>query len=325
MILAIDIGGTKVAIGSYDYQGNTLHETHLSRHHTDAAASLLHMIEAHFGGHIPPLRGIAIGVAGPVHARHVRLTNVAWSIDADEIAAAVKAPVYLLNDLQALGYAVPHLPDSHLVTIQRGQPGPGPAVLIAAGTGLGEAVLVPHQRSYTVLPSEGGHATFAPVTDRDLELAGFLRRRYQGHVSWERVVSGQCGFRNLFDFMCERGDHVSPTLLDAVGDRLDIGAAIITAADRGEPIAVNLLKWFAELYGAEAGNMALKLLATGGVYIGGGIAPRILPYLTGGDFVGGFRAKGRFLELLDAMPIKVITEPHAPLLGAAHFAASQST
>ncbi|MBM4251557.1 MAG: ROK family protein [Deltaproteobacteria bacterium] len=324
MILAIDIGGTKVAMGSYDCQGDQLRETHLSRHHTEAAASLLHMIEAHFGGRIPPLRGIAIGVAGPVHGRYVSLTNVAWSIDADAIAAAVKAPVHLLNDLQALGYAVPHLPDTHLITIQQGEPGPGPRVLIAAGTGLGEAVLVPQGPRYTVLPSEGGHATFAPVTQRDLELARFLQQRYQGHVSWERVVSGQCGFRNMFDYMRERGDPVSPALLDAVGDRLDIGAAIISAADRGESIAQNLLKWFAELYGAEAGNMALKLLATGGVYIGGGIAPRILPYLSGGDFVAGFRAKGRFLEILDAMPIKVITEAHAPLLGAAHFAASNS-
>ncbi len=323
MILAIDIGGTKVAMGSYDLQGEHLRETHLSRHNTEAAASLFHMIEAHFGGRVPRLRGIAIGVAGPVHARHVRLTNVAWSIDADEISAAVKAPVYLLNDLQALGYAVPHLPDSHLETIQMGQPGPGPAVLIAAGTGLGEAILVRHDKKYAVLPSEGGHATFAPVTGQDLDLAKFLQRRYQGHVSWERVVSGQCGFRNLFDFMRERGDQVSPELADAVGDRLDIGAAVIAAADRGEEIAIKLLKWFAQLYGAEAGNMALKLLATGGVYIGGGIAPRILPYLQGGDFVAGFRAKGRFLELLDAMPIRIITEPHAPLLGAAHFAASQ--
>lgn len=338
MILSIDIGGTKVAIATYHVTDSGLKVGHSSRFHTAAAASLVHMIEQHFGGKVPAIRGVGIGVAGPVRGRQVRLTNVDWEIDADAISKAIGAPVYLLNDLAAHGYAVPHLAPDHLVTLQQGERGDGPAVLIAAGTGLGEAVLVWHgdeaasgsktaasaaHRELQVLPSEGGHATFGPVTKADLNLAGFLQERYDGHVSWERVVSGQCGFRNLFDFLRQKGEPASPALLQSLGDRADIGADIITAASEGEPIAEKILNWFSHLYGAEAGNLALKVVATGGVYVGGGIAPRMLPYLMTGPFMSGFRDKGRFDHLLEQIPVQVITEPNVALLGAAHYTAAQ--
>jgi glucokinase len=263
----------------------------------------------------------ASAIAGPVVGDRVETTNLPWHIDARALGARLgNVPVFLLNDLEALAYGIPSLRDDGVTTLQPVAADPtGTIAVIAAGTGLGEAGLVWDGRRRRTLASEGGHADFAPRTEREIALLRHLLRRWP-HVSWERVVSGP-GIVNLFEYVrdVERLD-VPPALADAMaaGD----AAAAITGAGlaRTAPIATATLDLFATLYGAEAGNLALKLKALGGVYVGGGIAPKVLEKLRDGTFIEAFRAKGRFRDLLESIPVHVIINPHTALHGAARFA-----
>ncbi len=262
---------------------------------------------------------VCIGVAGPVSGLVARLTNVPWLADASVVAERLgDCPVQLLNDLEAMAHAVPVLDPEELAVLQDGVIVPtGNAALIAAGTGLGEALL--HNVSGRFMPSasEGGHADFAARTPRELALVAELSRIHD-RVDVERVISGP-GLVNLFRFT--HGSQDLETACRVVGRNLDVFElpAAITAAALGGRCeqCAEALDMFVEAYGAEAGNLALRSVATAGIYVGGGIAPKILPALESGAFMDAFRDKEPMVDLLRTLPVKVILNPAAGLLGAA--------
>lgn len=320
-VLGIDIGGTKVTVARFQSgQGGALRmgqvERFASREHASLEEILLDFA-ARAGGK-PSAAGI--GVAGPVVGRRAVLTNLPWTIDADQLQEELEAPVYLMNDLEAHGYGIPLLAPGHVVPLNAGRTKPGNAALIAAGTGLGEAILVRHGNGFIPSPTEGGHTSFAPRDAHEADLLLFLLKKYE-HVSWERVVSGIDGFGNLVEFLTSsRRIQLPPSWAAKRPASGDLGPWIQEAAVAGEAFALETMSWFARLYGAEAGNLALKALSLGGMYIGGGIAPKILPWLKGGSFMQAFVAKGRFRALLQDMPVNVITDPDLALKGAAAVA-----
>ena len=264
----------------------------------------------------------AFGIAGPVHGRVVKTTNLSWHIDADALQHRFGfTHCTLLNDLEATAYGLPALGENDLVTLQSGAPdASGNAAVIAAGTGLGEAGLFWDGRSHHPFATEGGHASFSPDNDLDMALLRHLQRQHQ-HVSWERVVSGM-GLLSLHEFLNLHHHVAVPRWLAEEMHSGDAAAAIAHAALSGrDDICVETLNWFVRLYGAEAGNLALKMMSRGGVYLGGGIAPKILPLLQKGAFLDAFLNKGRMRPLLEAMPVRVILNDRAALYGPALYAA----
>ncbi len=307
MILAGDTGGTKTVLALFDRDGKIARE---QLFHCADFASLEAILDAFAPGHI---EGACFGVAGPVQAGTAKITNLPWTIEERALETQLGAPVKLLNDLQATALGTLALPPEGFSVLQpeKDHDLHGTIAVIAPGTGLGEATLVHDGRRYVALPSEGGHADWAPGTDEELDLWRFLREKYGAHVSVERVLCGN-GIGDLYDF-CRRGAPHLPY----EGDR---NAAITKAAlDKTEANAMRALDLFVELLGAEAGNVALRAMATGGVVIGGGIPPRILPVLQNGRLVARFSQKGRFHDWTLALGVRVALEPRAALLGAAHY------
>jgi glucokinase len=239
------------------------------------------------------------------------------------LAQAIGAPrVKLLNDLEAMAYGILQLSPDELCALNPStRPGrKGHAAVIAAGTGLGEAMLYWDGQMHHPLASEGGHADFAPRTDQEIELLRYLRAKIGGHLSYERVLSGP-GFYNVYCFLRDSGYASEPPWLTEKLRAGDANRIITEVGLAGEqPLCVATLQLFSTLYGAEAGNLALKCVATGGVFVGGGIAPKILPVLRDGSFLRGFTDKGRFSELLKSIEVSVALNPAAPLIGAAHYA-----
>jgi glucokinase len=264
------------------------------------------------------IEAACFGVAGPVIDQAAELTNVPWRVDARRMAAELGLPrVSLLNDLQAMAYAVPVLGSEELATIQEGRAvRTGNLALIAAGTGLGEALLHQVDGHYIPSPSEGGHADYAPRTEREIAVMRDLTRR-RGRAEVEDVISGP-GLANI-----HRVVHTDACRASIDADDPDAPAAITAAAlSRQCPGCVDTLDLFVEAYGAETGNLALRMVSTGGMFVGGGIAPKILPALTDGRFLRAFRQKPPLDAMLDAVPIKIILNAQAGLLGAAVFAAT---
>jgi glucokinase len=241
-------------------------------------------------------------------------------VEEQTLARAIGATrVKLLNDLEAAGYGVLSLPATTLATLQAGYPRPGHRVLIAAGTGLGEAILAWDGDRHRVIASEGGHTDFAPRTEREMDLLRYLRREFD-HVSYERVLSGP-GLHNVYRFLREQSGTREPAWLEREMSAGDPSVAISKAALGGDdPVCAEALDLFVSIYGAEAGNLALKVVAIGGVYVGGGIAPKIRTKLEGGRFIAAFRDKGRFASLMADIPVVLVLDPRAPLLGAAYVA-----
>jgi glucokinase len=265
-----------------------------------------------------PMDSACFGVAGPVTGDIARLTNIPWRVDADDVARAFGlSRVRLLNDLEAMAYAVPVLNVSEVHVLQQGQSagGTGNIAVIAAGTGLGEAVLHHVDGRYVAVASEAGHADFAARTEREIALLRYLVGRY-GRAQVEDVVSGR-GLREIHRVV-HAGGSACAAMIDL--DAADASAAISAAGlERRCTGCVDTLNVLVGAYGAETGNLALRAVATGGVFIGGGIAPKILTALTDGAFIGAFRAKAPFESMLDAVPVKVIINAGAGLLGAANF------
>jgi glucokinase len=262
-------------------------------------------------------------VAGAVIEGKARTTNLPWQLDEKDLARAIGAPVAkLLNDLEAAAYGMLYLRSDELCILNPGsQPKrKGNVAVIAAGTGLGEAMLYWDGRRHNPLASEGGHADFAPQTDQEIELLRYLRDKYNGHVSFERVLSGP-GYMNIYSFLRDRGYYPEPAWL---AEKLKTGIPSATITQLGmageDPLCVATNDLFTSLYGAEAGNLALKCVAVGGVFVGGGIAPKMLGALQKGNFLRGFTSKGRFSELMKNVEVSVALNPRAPLIGAAHFA-----
>ncbi|MCB9420836.1 MAG: glucokinase [Ardenticatenaceae bacterium] len=321
MLLAGDIGGTKTILTLMDTEKEVRHPLAEQRFASDEYESLEAIVQQFLTDTAVTVDIATFGVAGPVVNNRAQITNLPWMIDAAAIAQTFNiAHVYLLNDLEAIANAVTHLEPGDLTTLNVGQPAEhGAIAVIAPGTGLGEAFLTWTGTHYQAHPSEGGHTAFGPGNAEQIDLLHFLHGRYR-HVSYERVCSG-IGIPNLYDFLKWDGRHQEPDwLARAIAAAEDPTPVIVNAAIQDNvPLCIAVLNLFVDILGDEAGNLALKTLATGGVYIGGGIPPRILPQLQQPRFLQAFRRKGRFADLMAAMPIHVIEHPQAALLGAAHF------
>lgn len=331
-ILAGDIGGTKTELSLFERLGSGIFSERCSqRFPSQQYADLPAIVTAFFAGlpdqrdaptvSVASIRGAAFGVAGPVQGRTCKVTNLPWLVDADALQAQLSAPTALLNDFTAvaLGVGLLHAGEQHV--LQEGAVEPdGPVAILGAGTGLGEAVLVPGDDGPRVLASEGGHADLAPRNPTELRLLEYLWNRHE-RVSVERVVSG-LGLRTLFEFVTETGlASATADTLDAMQTE-DVGAVIGERGQaRSDPACAAALDLFVDLYGAEAGNLALKVLPTGGLYVAGGIAPRLLASLSDGRFLAAMTDKGRMRPLLEALRVSVVLEPRIGVWGAAHRAA----
>ena len=263
----------------------------------------------------------SFGVAGPVRAGRAAITNLPWVIEETRVQETLNlSAVRLLNDLEATAYAVPFLEPDDLHTLNEGEPAPGGAIaIVAPGTGLGEGYLTWDGSRYLAHPSEGGHSDFAPHAPFATELLRYLQDRFD-HVSCERVCSGQ-GIPNIYAYLRDSGHADEPAWLAerlaAAGDPTPVIANTALDREKSCPLCVATLDAFVSILGAEAGNLAIKVLATGGVYLGGGIPPRILPALEKGQFMETFQRKGRLSDLMARMPVHVILNPKVALLGAA--------
>ena len=327
MILAGDIGGTKTLLGLFDAATARPHPLVVRSFGTLDHPDLQTMIAA-FLNCADAVEALAahgritaacFGVAGPVVDETVKVTNVPWFVDARRVAAALGLPrVALLNDLEALAHAVPTLRESETHVLQEGEPLRGGNIgLIAAGTGLGQALLHNIDGRFVPSASEAGHADFAARTEREIALTRDLVRRY-GRADVEHVVSGR-GLVNI-----HRVAHREPCIADVDLESPDAPGAISAAAlERRCAGCVETLDMFVEAYGAESGNLALRSVSTGGMFIGGGIAPKLLAVLTTGAFMRAFLAKPPLDRMLSAMPVKVILNAESGLLGAAVYASNQ--
>jgi glucokinase len=265
------------------------------------------------------------GIAGPVRDGSVKTTNLPWLVEATELSRLIGvADVLLINDLEAIGHGIAALDESAFVTLHPGTDHPGNAAVVAAGTGLGEAGLYWDGARHHPFASEGGHASFAPRNDTEMELLRYLLRQYE-HVSWERVLCGP-GLFNIYSFLRDTGRFNQPEWLAEAIDADDPAASISRCALEGAaPICEQALELFVSLYGAEAGNLALKMKAVGGVYVAGGIAPKILDWLKRPSFHRAFVTKGRMQPLLEMIPIRVVMNDRVGLLGAARAALSNQS
>jgi glucokinase len=323
MLLAGDVGGTKTLLGLFDPLRPRPRARETRSYPTGEFSSFTAILDAFAAdvGRGLTIEAAAVGVAGPVVNGRARLTNVAWDIDRAEISARLATPrVALLNDLEAMATSVEALAPDELAVLQEGVPDPhGNAAVIAAGTGLGQAYLLRVDGRLRPLPSEGGHADFAARTDREIELVRMLRDRY-GRAEIEQVLSGP-GLANLHRFTHRGG--ACAALIDPDAD--EAPARISQSALGGRcQFCADALHMFVDAYGAEAGNLGLRGVATAGVFVGGGIAPKILPALRSGAFVSAFRAKPPLADLAARIPVSVILNEDAGLLGAAVHASGLS-
>ncbi len=318
MLLAGDVGGTKTLLGLFQPASKRPVRVALRSYPTNEFPSFTDILHA-FERDVRPaaIDAVAVGVAGPVVHQRAKLTNIVWDISAVEITTWCGATrAMLLNDLEAMANSVEVLTHDELLILQEGtHHAEGNAVVIAAGTGLGEAYLHRVNGRLRPVPSEGGHADFAPRTDREIELLRMLRDIY-GRVDIERLLCGP-GLLNIHRFT--HGGRTCPPVQNASPGNEP--AAISKAALAGEcPQCVETLDLFVSAYGSEAGNLGMRGVATAGVYVGGGIAPKILPLLQRRDFMDAFRSKPPMDEMLARMPVRVILNPEAGVLGAAVYA-----
>ncbi len=320
MIVAGDIGGTKTLLGLYTSLQDVKRPFRQQTFPSQKYDSLEAVIGEFLAENNEPLAAASFAVAGPVKQGVAEITNLPWIIEAENISRVFDIPaVHLMNDVEATAAAVPFLETEDLAILNPGNPDPtGTMVVIAPGTGLGEAFLTWDGQRYRVHPSEGGHASFSPSTREEVDLLLYLYRRF-GHLSFERVGSGS-GIPNIYEFLRDSGHYTEPAWL---------GEALAAAHDRTPIIVSNALKaraeicvatldMFVSVLGSEAGNMALNLLTTGGIYLGGGMPPRILSRLQQPDFLASVTHKGRFQALLDEIPVYVILDSEVTLHGAAY-------
>ena len=325
MILAGDIGGTKTVCALFDKTDGGLRLVRDGTFPSQGHASLEEILAKFLDAAAPPLSAGCFGVAGAVIEGKCKTTNLPWELDEVQLAHSIKAPrVKLLNDLEAAAYGMLHLHEDELCPLNPDAlpRRKGNVAVIAAGTGLGEAMLYWDGQNHHPLASEGGHADFAPRTDEEIALLRWLQAKF-GHVSYERILSGP-GFHNVFSFLRESGRYPeSAALKEALAAGGDPNIAITKMGVTGEDaLCTATVDLFCSIYGAEAGNLALKCVAVGGVFIGGGIAPKLgAAVLRKGHFLDGFTNKGRFSSLLKSLDVNVALNPRAPLIGAAHYAA----
>lgn len=323
MLLAGDVGGTKTNLALFDAAHgphNPLEEATLP---SAQYPSLEKLIEEYLSQVSRRPSAAYIGVAGPVVQGHASVTNLSWEIEETHLSEALPFErVHLINDLEAIASAIPLLGAGDLHTLNDREPHPGGAIaVVAPGTGLGEAYLTWDGSRYEAQPSEGGHTDFAPADALQIGLLRYLQEMH-GHVSWERVCSGM-GIPNIYTYLKASGAASEPPwLAEELANAADATPVIVNHALQSEApceLCARTVGVFVSVLGAEAGNMALKTLATGGVYLGGGIPPRILPALGDGRFISAFRNKGRFEEFMMRLPVHVILNPKAALFGVAGY------
>jgi glucokinase len=324
MILAGDVGGTKVHLALYEFTNGSLQHKRDTRYPAKEYSGLEEIVREFLAA--DQVTSACFGVPGPVRDGRLRLTNLPWTLDSRELSHNLKIDhVFLINDLEANGYGIAELKPDQIYTLSEGDPSQiGNRALIAAGTGLGQGLLIWNGRQHVPMPSEGGHTDYAPRNEDEIDLLRFLKQKYNGRISFERVVAGM-GLTSIYEFLRDvRGMEEPDWLADRIASE-DPNAVIteLALAAKSE-LCEKALDMYVSAYGAEAGNLALKILSVGGLYVGGGIATHMLEKLKDGTFMRAFTDKGRLSQLLINMPVRVILESRAALLGAAAYAEARA-
>ncbi len=332
MILAGDVGGTKVDLALCKFENGQLLTVHDHKFHAREFPGLVQVVEAFLEeckqtlGQPVDVLAACFGVPGPVRHGRLKLTNLPWVLDSSQLRVDLKIEhVFLINDLEANGYGIAELTPDQILVLSKGDPAAeGNRGLIAAGTGLGEAILVWNGHTYLPMASEGGHSDFAARNEEEIGLLRYLQKTLGGRVSSERVISG-IGLANVYAYCRDvKGMEEPPWLKDRMRTE-DPNAVIGELGESGaSELCVEALNIFVSAYGAEAGNLALKILAVGGMYVGGGIAPKLLKKMQDGTFMKAFTDKGRLSDLLVQTPVRLILESRAALMGAAAYAEARA-
>ena len=320
-LLAVDIGGTKTLFQLSSEQGEVILEQEYPSQGYDSFDDVLAEFVAQQSIKDYSIDSACFAMAGPVLGREGKVTNLPWQLNADELAAKFNIThVHLCNDFEAVAYGISCLTDDEIVTLQQGKPiDNAPRAVIGAGTGLGQALLLPEGKQWRVVPTEGGHTDFAPTDSKQILLLEHLIERF-GHVSYERVVSG-VGLVSIYEFSraYQQVDE-NPDLRQAMMES-DPGEAISQyALEHQDTLALEALDMFIQIYGAQAGNMALNVLPRAGLYIAGGIAAKNLQRFKQGGFMDAFIAKGKMMGLVKDIPVRLILQPKVGLLGARQLA-----
>ncbi|HLF89789.1 MAG TPA: glucokinase [Anaerolineales bacterium] len=321
MLLSGDIGGTKTILALYTHEDGPRNPYAQFTYASTKYDSLEAMVLEFKNQTRVEIERATFAVAGPVLGGKAQITNLPWVMEESQLLEILGLnSVKLINDLVAVGYGVPELQPEELYTLQQGHPIPGGAIgVVAPGTGLGETYLVWDGKHYRAHPSEGGHTDFGPTTPLQFGLLRYLQEKF-GHVSYERICSG-IGLPNIYAYLKEMGyANEQEWVVAQLARATDPTPIIIQAAldkENSSDLCRGALDTFINVLGAEAGNLALKIMTTGGLYLGGGLPPRLLPLLTDGTFLKSFRQKGRFADLLSQIPVHVILNPKTGLLGAA--------
>ena len=321
IFLAGDLGGTKTDLALFQIQDGKLVSIKNQRFATTDHESFIEAIQTFHGDKISTINSACLGVAGVVEGDKVKGVNFEWEIDASKLESELNIKrVFLINDLQANAYGLSALKDSDFKTVLNGQSGNGNAAIISPGTGLGEAVMYWDGSHYHPYATEGGHCSFSPSDDLDMEFWKFLRLEFD-HISWERVLSGQ-GIHNIYKFLRKYRAVKEPDWLTEKFKIEDAPKVISSAAlERNDIICAETLKLFVKYLAVESAQLALKSKATGGIYIGGGIAPKILDLIDKKEFYKNFINVGRLEHLLKTIPVKIVLNDHTALMGAAYYAA----
>jgi glucokinase len=332
MILAGDVGATKVDLSLCKFDGGQLLTVHEHKYAARDFPGLEVVVEKFIEecrqttGQPVDVLAACFGVPGPVRHGRLKLTNLPWELDSSQLALHLKIKhVFLINDLEANGYGIAELTPDQIFVLSPGDPAAeGNRGLIAAGTGLGEAILVWNGRDHVPIASEGGHSDFAARNDDEIELLRYLQKIIGGRVSSERVISG-LGLANVYAFCRDVKGLEEPAWLKDRMHTEDPNAVIGELGESGaSELCVKALDIFVSAYGAEAGNLALKILSVGGMYVGGGIAPKLLKKMQDGAFIKAFTDKGRLSNLLVQTPVRLILESRAALMGAAAYAEARA-
>lgn len=325
MILAGDIGGTKTQLALFDYDNQGKLQTAQEQIFTSADFNELYEILSLFLPSNTKIDSACFGIAGPIVNQRCQTTNLPWVIEAKKLQEQLGTPkIKLLNDLEAMAIGMLNCPSEDMIELNpEVVKQEGNIAVIAAGTGLGEAILYWDGNKHHPIATEGGHCDFSPQTPQHDLLHAYLRKIFIDHVSWERILSGN-GFGYLYDFLVASGMGSACPVVPPAGNLTENKSdrnAIISqlGLSNEDPLCSEVVRLFVELYGAEAGNLALKSFSTGGVFIGGGIAPKIQSAMESGHFIKSFTDKGRFKPFLNKMSVKICTNQKAPLLGAAHY------
>ena len=325
MLLAGDIGGTKTVLAVFSAENGPYHPLVEKSYPSTHYDSLEQIITSFLGEVNLPVSSACFAIAGPIIAGRAKITNLTWVVDSQNLKSTFGwHAVLLLNDLESVAYALAILGPGDIHTLNPGKPVLGGSIaVLAPGTGLGEAYLTYHNGRYLAHASEGAHVSFGPVGDLQIGLLKYMNAQGFSHVSFERVCSGGLGIPNLYAYLKSIDYALEPEwLAQQLAGTDDPTPAIVNAAlDHNRPceLASAALDLFVDILGAEAGNMALKLLTSGGIYLGGGISPRILSRLRQPRFLEAIFAKGRFREMLSSYPVHVILNPKVGLLGAAAY------